>query len=246
MPWLKKGLKRAYACNAGLVLHLRERCGWTQFQLANAAGLSERLISKVESGKPISTRAIDLLATALSLPEEPIYPEDLISDPLKLAKEIVEVMHTRNKQAFGEIRHLLDENIYFHVAGDPAVLPFAGEYHGIQEVALGFESYYSTLEASEEHPSTEETFSFVAEGNIVVASGDCWLHPIGRPMESPIEVMQRMKFRCGKMYHFEEVFDTLKGAKMLEEAQVAEDIGGKTGPHFRHTQHAEARSDFSI
>lgn len=231
MPWIKKGLKRAYACNADLVLHLRERRGWTQFQLAGAAHLSERLISKIESGKPISTRAIDMLATALSLSEEPVYPEDLISDPLKLAQNFVRAFNTLNKDAFSAIRHLLVEDIDFHISGDPEVFPFAGKRHGIEEVALAFESLYSILEAPHDlDPNYKDSFTYVVEGNEVIVWGDCWLHPIGKPMESPMEVTQRMKFRRGKMYHFDDIFDTLKGARLLEEAKVEEAKASQNQP----------------
>jgi transcriptional regulator with XRE-family HTH domain len=81
----------SHVCNPELLVFRRRRKGWTQFELARAAGYTERLISKAESGRPISRQAIVDIAEALSFPDHPLAPEDLICNPLTLARQYIEL-----------------------------------------------------------------------------------------------------------------------------------------------------------
>ena len=211
---------RSHACNATLVAYFRQRKGWTQKELAAASGYSERLINKAESGRPISTSAIDVLAEALSTPEGPVAFEDLVSDPLALAKAYMAGLYVHQKNIIGAIRHFLDEDIVFRIAGDPNLIPFAGEYRGIAEMERGFEIFYSIMEVPKDH-DYEACFTYIAQGLDVVVVGDSWIHPIGVPLDKPVHLSHRMKFRKGKLYHFEDVYDTLSGAQSLEKARAA-------------------------
>jgi transcriptional regulator with XRE-family HTH domain len=196
------------------VRYHRERIGWTQRQLAKAAGYSERLVSKAEAGKPISAATVADLAMALSTAEAPVYPEDLIVDPVQLAKQYIAAEYTPPHRVVDAIRHFLDEDVVIRLAGDPATIPFAGEHRGIAAVERVFDIFFSVLEVPPGHDPTP-WYQFVGQGNEVVIWGKSWMHPIGRPMERPIDLVHRMKFRRGKLIEVEVVFDSLEGSRVL-------------------------------
>ena len=140
MAWTKRDLKRSYPCNKELLTFLRERKGWTQGELAKKSGYSQRLICKAEAGEPICCHAINDLAETLSLPEDCIYPEDLISDPVKMAHDYIAGLYIQQKDIVQAIRHFLDEDITIRLPGDPDMLPFAGEHCGIAAVEAPLKS----------------------------------------------------------------------------------------------------------
>lgn len=60
---------------------LRQARQWTQEQVANRAGLSEKLIRKAERGEPIDLNSVAALASAFHSSANPIAPSDLIQPP---------------------------------------------------------------------------------------------------------------------------------------------------------------------
>jgi len=214
MDWKEPPRKRSYTCNPELLVFLRDRKGLTQQQLAKAAGYSERLISKAEAGQLISTTAIADLAEALCLSDEPVHPEELITDPVKLAKEYIAAVYTQGKGMVDAIRHFLDDEVVFRIAGDPEQIPFAGEHQGIAAVRQAFDIFYSILEAPADHDYLS-CYTFLGQGNEVTMWGETWIHPIGQPMEKPISISHRMVFRRGKLILLEDIFDTFAGQQAL-------------------------------
>lgn len=212
--------KRSYSCNSDLFTFLRERKRWTQQELAIASGYSERLINKAESGRPISTAAIEVLAESLSLPDEPISFEDLICDPIALAKEYMEALYVHQVNTPAAIRHFLDDDVVFWVAGDPKVIPFAGEHRGIKAVETMFKIFFSVIQAPE-RMDREPKVTYLAQGRDVIVWGESWLHPIGAPMKTPMMISHRMTFQKGKLVRLEDIFDTLEGARILQEAAAS-------------------------
>jgi transcriptional regulator with XRE-family HTH domain len=217
MAWEKRNLRKSYVCNGDLLRFVRERRGWTQRELATAAGYSERLVNKAESGRAISAAAMNDLAEALSTGEQPIYPEDLISDPLALAKEYIAAHYVHQKNIIPEVRHFLDENIVHRLPGDSAVIPFAGVCHGIDELDRTFQIFFSLVEAPANH-DYESCYKYVAQGNEVMICGESWLHPIGAPMSEPMLLTHHLKFRRGKIYFIEVRYDTHLARQLLQEA----------------------------
>ena len=179
-----------------MLVFLRERNELTQKQFAEAAGYSERLISKAEAGQPISTNVIDDLAEALSTDADPVFPEDLITNPVKHAKEYIAAVYSEGEGVVDAIAHFLDENIVFRVTGDPAQIPFAGEHHGIEGMRRMFSIFFSILEAPQGH-NHEQHYNFIAQGKEVIMTGESWIHPIGLPMENLIRLAHRFVFHRG-------------------------------------------------
>ncbi len=215
----RRANSRSYPCNVDLLVSLRERKGWTQQKLAAISGYSERLINKAESGRSISSAAIEILAETLSTEEDPIYFEDLISDPIALAKEFMAGIYVHQKNVVTAIRHFLDEDIVFRLAGDPATIPFAGEHRGFAAVERAFEIFFSIMEAPPNY-DYKAGISYLAQGKDVIVWGESWLHPIGVPMDKPMPISHRLTFHKGKLVLFENVFDTLHAAKVLGERRL--------------------------
>jgi transcriptional regulator with XRE-family HTH domain len=64
-----------------LLLNQRLARTWTQREMAEACGLSERLVRSAESGGPIERKSVDAIARVLSLPVEAIILADSESVP---------------------------------------------------------------------------------------------------------------------------------------------------------------------
>lgn len=216
----KRTWKQSSPCNVDLLVQLRQRKGWTQQALASATGYSERLVNKAESGRSISTVAIEVLAEALSTDDDPICLEDLICDTIAVARQFMAGVYVHQKNIFPVIRHLLHDDIVFRLAGDPAILPFAGEHRGLAEVERLFDFLFSIAEVPPDH-NHEACYTYHAQNKEVIISGQSWLHPIGAPLEQPIRATYHLTFRGGKIAIFDGVYDTLHVARLLAGRQSA-------------------------
>lgn len=83
----RKRLKRtrAYRVSAERLRALRTGRGWSQQEAANYGGVSDRLIRKAETGKPIELKSVALLAALYSMPDERLKTEDLLAEPAELS-----------------------------------------------------------------------------------------------------------------------------------------------------------------
>ena len=212
MSWTRQDLKRSYPCNAELIKYLCENRNWSQRKLAEVAGYSERLIGKVESGGSVATATIEILAKAFSSTGCEVYPEDLISDPVAQAKTFVEAFYELQRDMVGGIRHLLDDEVVFHFLGDPKSVPFAGTHHGVDEFTNAINRFFDKFEIVENPDGAVKTnikndFRFIAQGKEVVVWGEAWIQPVGSIADKPVPVTQRMRFRRGKLFEFEDRFD---------------------------------------
>ena len=210
MSWTKRDPKRSYPCNTQLLKYLREQRNWSQRKLAEVSGYSERLIGKVESGGSVAASTIEVLAKALSSESIPVCPEDLISDPVALAKAYSEAFHELQRDMIGKIRSFVDQEAVFQIVGDPVSFPFVGCHRGIDEFESAINNFFDVFEVVDNQDGSirtqTENFFYVAQGNDVVVWGETWIQPIGTKAESPIPITQRLRFRGGKLYYFEDRF----------------------------------------
>jgi hypothetical protein len=173
-------------------------------------------VNKAEAGQAVSAAAIDDLAGALSSTEHPIFPEDLISDPVALAKKYIAAHYIHQKEIVPNIRHFLDEDVVHRMDGDPSVIPFAGTCRGIDELDRTFRTFFSIIEAPP-NIDYEPCYQFIGQGNDVVVLGESWLQPIGRPMKAPMKLTHHIKFRRGKIVYIEVRYDTHLARQLLED-----------------------------
>lgn len=114
---------------------LRLLAGYTQAELADCAGYSERLIRKAEAGGVVSTKTLNDLAAALSDDLHPVQLADLCSSPLAIAKQFVESYDRFGNAMLADCGHLLANDFVFQCAGDPKS-SLSGQWqgrHGFQQ-----------------------------------------------------------------------------------------------------------------
>lgn len=205
------------ACNAELLTQLRKKRGWTQHELAKRSGYTERLIGKAEAGKPISLRTIEDLAETLSDPNEAVFPEDLINDPVAKARKFIVAMYRERHRVIDATRHFLDEALVVQFPGDPDVFPFAGTHVVIEAARKAFQAFYDVLEPPADL-SELDYFKFLSTGHGALVWGKTWTHPIGHPLTDPVLLAIRMDFKRGKLILFDDCFDTQAAAFAFDQA----------------------------
>jgi transcriptional regulator with XRE-family HTH domain len=210
--------RRSRSCNPQLFKFLREKRGLTQSELARLAGFSERLIVKAEAGKQLSPKTIQVLAEVLGDGQQQLYPEDLTCDPVSLARQYTDALHQHQASLVDAIRHFLDDDVVFRIAGDPAVIPFAGEHRGIDAIDRGFKLFFSVLEVPE-GLDYKPDYHYLSQGNDVVVWGKSWIHPRGAPLTRPMSISNLLRFRRGKLVLFEDNYDTHWAAQVVSEQQ---------------------------
>lgn len=218
MTWMSNQIAPSYPCNGSILSYLRNKAGLTQEALARRSGYSRRLISKAEGSGKISSVTIKDLATALSSPGDPVYPEDLIADPRAMSMEFVLGMYRHGRDIVRICRRLFAPNIVYKIAGDPSVLPFAGTHLGPAAVESALTCFFSMFEPPLNHDPTG-SYDFVPHGNDVIVWGQTWMHPCGRPLKRPIAISIRLKYERGKIVSCDHRLDTSEVSRVLLEAQ---------------------------
>ncbi len=209
MGWSVPPTKRSYVCRGKYLQFLREQRGWTQEDFAAKAGYSPRLIRKAESGGGISPATIEDLAETLSRPEDPTFPEDLISDPVAAAKLMFASYDQYEREMLPYCSHLMAEDIVFWCAGDPTEMPFAGSYHGLAGVQAFLDDFFGVFTRPAPRPFCP---ALSLAGNEVVARyrEDTEMNGVIGP---PIWIVNISKFQRGKIIRIENYFDTDTGQR---------------------------------
>ena len=202
--------------NGRQVAHYRKQRGLTQKELAQIAGYSERLIRKAEAGGSLSERTIRDLAQALTNDGDAVRLADLICSPESLARAFIAAYATYEAEMIAHVEHFIDPEAILICAGDPETIPFAGEWHGIEGFDRWVRTFFATLVRPEKDFYQPEALS---QGNTVVLWGQELAHAPDLPFP-PIWVTQRFHFREGKIYRFDNLFDTDSGSKHLVEAKA--------------------------
>jgi transcriptional regulator with XRE-family HTH domain len=116
---------RSARINPKRLVELRKKRGWTQVQLAEAAGYSERVSLKAESGAPISLATIAALAQALAADREPMTVSDLLRTTVEIAREFLLIMYRHQCETIHHAQHLLAADAEFRIGGESAGRPIA-------------------------------------------------------------------------------------------------------------------------
>lgn len=209
MSWTKNQLKQSFPCNGDFIKYLRKRMGWSQKQFKAASGYSERLICKAESnGKIVLATLVDLAQT-LSTPQEKICPEQLIYDPISIAKSITHATYVLQRNMLSRMKYLIADDFVMNVVGDKSRFPFVGRYEGPDGFRDAVDSFFTTMEvpANVDHTRWYEYYSSPEQSNVVIVWGKSWIHPIGERLDSPINLTQRLELEDGKVRYFENRYD---------------------------------------
>lgn len=214
---------RSISCNGRLVSLLRKQIGWTQGELAQKAGFSERLIAKAEASQNIAASTLQILAQTLSEAGMTVSTQDLYTDPVVLARVFFLSTYEFGARSLSVNSHFISRDLVVHFAGDEKIFPFAGTHRGIEAAQLAFDKFYSVIQPPSD-PSEIEQMQFVSTGHGALIWGETWAHPIGQPMSQPMKFAIKLDFKDGMMTVFDNRFDTLSGAKAL-----MQDTAGQIG-----------------
>jgi transcriptional regulator with XRE-family HTH domain len=218
MSWENPPKGRSFACNGELVRQRRRLRRWTQEDLADVTKLSVRVIAKAEAGGALHADTIEDLATALSMPETPLFPEDLISNPKQLALEFLQQLKSSRGQVVAKCQHFLDENIRFVMPGNPETMTFAGCHRGLAAMDKACAAFFEVLEITK--PELWRTEFAVCEGNEVVTGQ--WLtgqlrglSEKGIVIAGAALVVNRMVIERGKIVSIDDYYLHLEAEKEL-------------------------------
>ncbi len=197
-------------CHGAKVAALRNQLGWTQEMLAEKAGYSDRLIRKAEAGGSVSAGTLTALAKTFQEHGVQVLAADLEMDAVAVAREFIEGMYTEKANVVDALAEHIADDVVFHFAGDPNVFPFAGTHEGKDAGRRAFQLFYSVIQPPEDMSEIDDMkFLPTAHGSLVW--GKTWAHPIGMPMQEPIQLAIRMDFADGKLILFDDRFDTAMG-----------------------------------
>lgn len=205
MSWTKQETRRSYQCDGQHLREIRKSRKWSQLEFARHAGYSERLISKAEAGGHLTAAALEVFAQTLTTESSPVFPEDLIVSPEALARSLHYAIHHLQTEMFKRVEHFIDPSVVFHIHGDLSEVPFAGIYRGMDGFQNAIEIFFRTMIVPEDEVA--DSYEYFTDGDEVVVLGNTMIHPVDRPRKEPKPISQLMKFRDGKLFHFEDRYD---------------------------------------
>jgi len=124
-----------------------------------------------------------------------------------MARAVLAAYAQHEAEMVDQIEHFLHEDVLVRCAGDPAKIPFAGDWHGRD----GFDRWARTFFATLVRP--DKSFlqpTVLTSGNTVVAWGQELAYVPDSPPFPP----------KGKLCLFEDLFDTDSGSEHLAEARA--------------------------
>jgi transcriptional regulator with XRE-family HTH domain len=207
MSWKTPPRERSIECNGEIFLYYRRQRGWTQQELADAAGFSQRLIAKAESGSRLSPETIDVLAQTLSTNGQTVYPEDLIASPRAMAAEFLRAYATHEAEMVSHCRDIFSPDLKVHFPGGPAAAPLSGVHEGIDAFDEFCHNFFRIFQRPDKWMA-EQTAVFTAEGNkVIVAFFDCLANAHIPPSAGGGPVVLVMQFERGKLSSVHHLFD---------------------------------------
>lgn len=215
---------RFLSVNGQRIKRYRVALGWTQAELANKAGYSERLIRKAEAGGSLSMETIADLAEALSSFKEAVLAEHLLSDDhLAMAKQFVEGYDTHGKDMVTYYAHLFSDNLIVNCPADPQQVPFAGTWHGIAGFQDFLNQFFSVFDRK--HQSLSPVY-MVGDGRVTARYDD---QLIFRGIALPaFWVNLHFHFENGLIVQIDDEFDTKNAAHFLDVAMSQISNGSRT------------------
>lgn len=204
-------------CNGLAIRSLRQARGWTQTDLAKIAGYSVRLVQKAEASGSLVATTLDVLAQSLGTGDSPVEIDDITTTPQTIVQEFIELINSHHGNTGQAARHLLADDAVLWCAGDPEVMPFAGDWNGPEAIAKFFQVFFSVLTPAKDGFLRNKRY--LANGNEVV----CWCeaHASVSGMPSvPVWVWHHYLLKDGKILRYENHFDTQTETEHLAEARA--------------------------
>jgi len=194
-------------CNGPMIARIRKTCGLTQEALAEAADLSVRVIRKAESGGEVRFSTLLEIATAMHRLGAIVQAGDLCTDPVEVVRTFVEAYRVHEHAMVSRIRHLLSEDLITFVAGDPAIIPFAGTFHGPDGLTEFLNRFFSQSSRRNRIPFRPKYYVNF-DGSDVIAHGTDNCSFDGCTGGNPNWLSLKFDISGGIIVRFEYYFDT--------------------------------------
>ena len=175
-----------------------------------------RVIRKAESGEPVRFSTLLLMADALRAAGATVQPGDLCTDPVEVVKTFVEAYRIHEHQMVPHIRHILSEDLITFVAGDPAIIPFAGTFHGPHGLIDFWDRFFGLIEC---YDKTALCLQYFVNGHEVVAYGTEKGRIKGQTSDEPSWLCLKFDVSGGIITRFEDYFDTQSAQNYLQQFQ---------------------------
>ena len=142
---LEKNSKR-HPLNSNAGLHVvnaltfrgrRKLLGWSQAELGQRSGYSERVIRKAEAGGTLRLQTIQDLASAMSVNGHSVSFLDLTIDLESIAKRFIESYDSQGCHMLQSCGDIFADDFAFTCPADPTQVSFAGVWRGVS----GFQEF---------------------------------------------------------------------------------------------------------
>ncbi len=203
-------------CNGPMISAARRACNLTQEELAIAADLSERVVRKAESSGEVRFSTLMTLAETLRASGANIKAGDFCTDPVEVVKAFIDAYRIHEDQMVSHIRHLLSEDLVTFIAGDPSIIPFAGNFSGPDGLSDFWSRFFSLVERYDKNALNLRYF---VNGHEVVAYGTEKGRIKGHTTNEPCWLCLKFDVSGGIITRFEDYFDTQSAQKYLQQFQ---------------------------
>ena len=180
--------------------------GWTQQQLARAAGYTERLIRKAELSGTLDIKTVEDLAEALSTPDSTLGVASLTVNIAAAARRWVEAMEQHEARMVPFVEPDLAEGFEFVCPGDPEAVPFTGTFQG----AAGLQQWLNLYFGHIRREKNLHVEYMVGEDTMIAR----WMESgtfLGLPVP-PIRINMHFRFVGGRISRIVNDYDTLTTA----------------------------------
>lgn len=217
MGWSYRPKGRSCQCNGEFVRYCRRSRGWTQEDLARAAGYSVRVIAKAEASGSIHPDTIEDIAHVLSTPEVTVHPEDLSSSPESVVLRLLSVCARHEQQVVANAKSFLAEDMSAFVPGDSSILSFCGKWETIDGFNCLWRHFIRFIERS-------DTTLAHKPKHLVVQGNEAMALIFAKTSDAPsVPVTLYFRFNRGRIAHFGAYFDHIRAAESYRKLLAQQD-----------------------
>lgn len=196
-------MSRFQQVNTQVLRELRVKRGWSQKELAEKAGYTDRLVRKAEFGGKLDVETIRNIAEALSTLEEKVTLDLLTSDVLSIAKTFMQLFDQLGAGMVPAIEHYIAPDFVLHVTSSVESLPLQGTWNGKQGFQAFLDLFFGTFSRD---PKTLAPLYAVGTDFVVARYMDR-LHTPHRPDEL-IQVYRHFRFRDGLLSRIDDLYES--------------------------------------
>lgn len=197
-------VSRFQPVNTQMLRELRLKRGWSQKDLAEKAGYSDRLVRKAECGGKLDVETIRNIAEALSTLEEEVTLDLLTSDVLAIAKTFMQVFDELGDGTVPSVEYYIAPEFVLHVTCAVESIPLQGSWFG----HTGFQAFLDLFFGRFSRVPKTLTPLYAVGTDFVVARYTDTLHAAGRP-DTAIQVYRHFHFRDGLLSRIDDLYDKI-------------------------------------